>query len=83
MRSYTFRYMHGQSAPFATLNATDDDHFFKTILPLWEKETGFRHLGGTVVCAMTEYRRVPEPVAAPAIVPPDPLREEIFRRANS
>ena len=61
MRSYTFRYRHGQSAPFATLNATDDDHFFKTVRPLWEKETGFKHIDDTVVCATTEYRKVPEP----------------------
>ena len=63
MRSYTFRYRHGQSAPFATLNATDDDDFFKTVRPLWEQETGFKHIDDTVVCATTEYRKVPEPAS--------------------
>ena len=63
MREYTFCYMHGQSMPEAHLPANDDDHFFKTVLPAWEREKGFEHVKGTVICTMSEYRRVPEPVA--------------------
>mgnify|MGYP001586225540 CR=1 FL=1 len=62
MRSYNFRYRHGQSMPFATLAATGDADFFDTALPAWEKRTGFRYVQGTATCAITEHRKVPEPV---------------------
>ncbi len=61
MRSYNFRYRHGQSMPFATLAATDDADFFDTALPAWEKRTGFKHVAGSVTCTVSEYRKVPEP----------------------
>ncbi len=60
---YSFNFMQGQSMPEAHLPANDDDHFFKTVFPAWEREKGFQHVKGTVVCATTEYRRVPEPAA--------------------
>ena len=59
--SYSFLYKHGQSMPEAHLPAEDDDHFFETVLPAWEKDKGFEHVRDSVVCTMSEYRRVPEP----------------------
>jgi len=63
MREYTFRHRHGQSMPYATLLATDDADFFNNVIPAWEKKTGFKYVPYTVVCATTEYRKVPEPGA--------------------
>ena len=63
MREYTFRHRHGQSMPYATLLATDDADLFNAVLPAWEKKTGFKYVPYTVVCATTEYRKVPEPPA--------------------
>ena len=82
--SYRFQYRHGQSAPYATLQATDDNDFFKNVLPAWEREKHFQHIENTVTCTVFEHRKVPEPVAAPAsaITPPDALRDAIFRQAN-
>lgn len=31
MRSYTFRYINGSSAPYATLNAKDDLEFYRKL----------------------------------------------------
>ena len=49
--------------PEAHLEADNDEHFFKTVLPAWEREKGFEHINNTVVCATTEYRKVPEPAS--------------------
>lgn len=59
--SYRFQYRHGQSAPYATLQATDDNDFFKNVLPAWESEKHFQHIEGTVICTVSETRKVPEP----------------------
>ena len=61
MQSYRFRHMHGQSMPYATLLATDDADFFDTVLPAWEKKTGFKHVPYTVTCTVFQHRKVPEP----------------------
>ena len=69
MREYTFRHRHGQSMPYATLLATDDADFFNNVIPAWEKKTGFKYVPYTVVCATTEYRKVPEPATDTSISP--------------
>ena len=61
--TYSFLFKKGGSIPEAHLSADNDDHFFNFVLPAWEQEKGFEHVRGTVVCTMTEYRRVPEPGA--------------------
>jgi hypothetical protein len=60
MPSYRFRYQHGQSMPFATVEAKDDSDFFKTVLPAWEQKTGFKHVSDTVECSVVSMRKVPE-----------------------
>lgn len=59
--SYRFQYRHGQSVPYATPQATDDNDFFKKVLPAWEREKHFQHIKGTVTCTVFEHRKVPEP----------------------
>ena len=64
MAQYSFKYYHGQSMLKAHDEAGSDDHFFKTVIPAWEKKTGFKYVPGTVTCAITEYRKVPEPATS-------------------
>lgn len=47
MRTYQFRYMNGQSMPYQSLEAENDEDF-KIKLLAWEKEAGFVHVAGTV-----------------------------------
>ena len=71
--SYRFQYRHGQSAPYATLQATDDDDFFKNVLPAWEREKHFQHIKGTVTCTVFEHRKVEEP---PVEIEREPFTKE-------
>jgi len=66
MQSYRFRYMHGQSMPYATLYAENDADFFNNKLPAWERETGLKYIPYSVTCTVSETRRVPEPVIVAA-----------------
>ncbi len=59
--NYRFRYQHGQSMPFKTLEATDDADFFDQVLPTWERTTGFKHVAGTITAFQVESRTVKEP----------------------
>ncbi len=61
--NYSFKFKQGQSMPEAHLPANSDDHFFNTVLPAWEKETGFKCIDDSVTCTVSETRKVPEPVA--------------------
>ncbi len=47
MRVYQFRYLNGQSMPYTTISAKDDEEF-SSKLAAWEKETGFRHIPSTM-----------------------------------
>ncbi len=47
MRVYQFRYLNGQSMPYTTISAKDDEEF-SSKLATWEKETGFRHIPSTM-----------------------------------
>ena len=49
--------------PKANLEAYNDDHFFKIVLPAWEREKGFKAVKGTVICTTSEYRKVPDPAS--------------------
>ena len=83
---YSFKYRHGGGMPEAHQPADNDDHFFKKVLPGWEKETGFKYVPDTVICTASEYRKVPEPqavamspaVAPPAVAPHIPERGDAF-----
>ncbi len=60
MRIYKFQYRHGQSAPYKNLEATDHDDFYAQ-LASWEKDTGFKHVVGSINCTISEIMHVPEP----------------------
>ena len=80
MQSYRFRHMHGQSMPYATLLATDDADFFDTVLPAWEKKTGFKHVPYTVTCTVFQHRKVPEPLVGTVLAPPTREDGEFYSR---
>ncbi len=62
MRTYQFRYMHGKSMPYKTLEALDDIDFYAQ-LGEFERTSGMKHVADSIVCTVSETRKVPEPPA--------------------
>ncbi len=60
--AYSFTYGHGQSTPSKTIEANSDKEFTEEKLPAWEKETGFKHIKGSI-------KRTPIPTTTPVLEP--------------
>lgn len=63
MHSYQFRYGHGQSHPYKTLEAASDNDFYDRLAE-WERSSGFRHIKDSIKCTRSETVHVPEPPAS-------------------
>ncbi len=84
MRTYKFRYQHGQSMPYKSLGADNDTDFWGNKLLVWEKESGFKHVTNTVVCTISETYKVAESRITKGVFPPDTqeFRDKFFARTD-